>query len=79
MNEEKKITWLSVVLFSLLLTGMALEKQEPTKQSVEMIYERCPTDTIEPSKDSTGAIQISLITTVTIDNRRNEFNKYIRR
>jgi len=72
MNEEKKITWLSVVLFSILLTGMALKKQYPPKQAVQLLYDKCPHDTIDPSRYSIGSIK-----SFTVDDKRKVFIKEV--
>ena len=57
--KEKRFTILFIFLFALVVSRMSMKKQEPIKESSEMIYEKCPTNIIEPSKDSVGCIVLS--------------------
>jgi hypothetical protein len=59
--REKKFTILFIVIFGCLIGRMYMDTNTK-KKAVQIIYNRFESkDNTEPSKDSTGAIQITLI------------------
>ncbi len=52
----KKENLLILFIFSLLIAGMALEKQYPTKQLSFKIDDKCPKNVLEPSKQLSGTL-----------------------
>ncbi len=71
----KRENLLILFIFSLLITGMALEKQYPTKQLSFKIDDKCPTNTLVGSRDSLGPIRISIINSYSMCTKRQLFIK----
>jgi hypothetical protein len=67
------------MLFTCLLFRMYIPEM-PKKKAVQIIYNRFESkDNTEPSKDSTGAIEIGLISKAVLSERRKEFiNKLVK-
>jgi|10_taG_2_1085330.scaffolds.fasta_scaffold162451_1 hypothetical protein len=76
----KKENLLILFIFSLLITGMALEKQYPTKQLSFKIDDKCPKNVLEPSKDSSGTlVSLKRFKTFTINEKRKAISDKLRK
>jgi hypothetical protein len=59
--SQKKFTLLLIIIFGCLIARMYMN-ENTKKKAVQLIVNRFESvDNLEPSKDSTGAIQIELI------------------
>ncbi len=77
--KNKRFTILFCIIFACLLGRMSMNNLPCEKQRVELVYDHCPHNTIEPSKDLTGSIQIDLINTFSMDNKRKQFINKLRK
>ena len=74
LSELKKENLLILLIFSLLITGMALKKLEPKRVAIHNIRDKDPHDTIEPSKDSSSTlVYLKRFKAFTMDERRIVF------
>jgi len=77
--KNKRFTILFCIIFACLLGIMSMNNLPCEKQRVELVYDHCPHNTIAPLKDSTGSIQIDLIKTFSMEERRVNFISSIRK
>ncbi len=77
--KNKRFTILFCIIFACLLGRMSMNNLPFEKQRVELLYDHCPHNTIEPLKDSTGSIQIDLIKTFSMGNKRKQFINKLRK
>ncbi len=77
--ENKRFTILFCIIFACLLGRMSMNNLPCEKQRVELVYDHCPHNTIEPLKDSTGSIQIDLIKIFSMGNKRKQFINKLRK
>jgi len=76
----KRENLLILFIFSLLITGMALEKQYPTKQLSFKIDDKCPYNVLEPSKQLSGTlVSLKRFKTFTMDERRKAISDKLRK
>ena len=67
-------------IFSILITGMALEKQYTSKQLSFKIDDKCPHNTLEPSKQlSVTLVYLKRFKTFTMDERRKTISDKLRK
>jgi len=77
--KNKRFTILLCIIFACLLGRMSMNNLPCEKQRVELVYDHCPHNHIEPLKDSTGSIQIDLIKTFSMEESRKQFINKLRR
>ena len=76
----KKENLLILFIFSLLITGMALKKQYPTKQLSFKIDDKCPKNVLEPSKQLSGTlVSLKRFKAFTMDERRKAISDKLRK
>jgi len=76
----KRENLLILFIFSLLITGMALEKKYPTKQLSFKIDDKCPKNVLEPSKQLSGTlVSLKRFKTFTMDERRKAISDKLRK
>jgi hypothetical protein len=56
--KQKRFNILFLIVFALLISRMNMHR-ETVKTTSKYISDKCPHDTIEPSKDSIGPININ--------------------
>jgi len=67
-------------IFSILITGMALEKQYTSKQLSFKIDDKCPKNVLEPSKQLSGTlVSLKRFKTFTMDERRKGISDKLRK
>ena len=67
-------------IFSLLITGMALEKQYPSKLVIHNIDDKCSKNVLEPSKQLSGTlVSLKRFKTFTMDERRKAVSDKLRK
>jgi len=67
-------------IFSLLITGMALEKQYPSKQLSFKIDDKCPKNVLEPSKQLSGTlVSLKRFKAFTINEKRKGISDKLRK
>ena len=76
----KRENLLILFIFSLLITGMALKKQYPTKLVIHNIDDKCPKNVLEASKDSSSTlVSLKRFKAFTMDERRKAISDKLRK